>query len=79
MNFESAYPTKNDGQEVYYEYQDIIYDKLDLNLAEKFKHVKSASFTLDKVTVSRILYTVLLTYFFWEGKINCVLNSITVK
>ena len=36
----------------------------------------SASFTLDKVTVSRIPYTVLLTYFFDEGRIQCILNSI---
>ena len=47
-------------------------------IEEKFKQVKSACSTLDKVTIARIPYTVLLTYFFWDGRIHCTLNSLHV-
>ena len=41
-----------------------------------FKTVKNASFSLDKVTVRNVPYTVLVTYFFYGGKLRCILNSI---
>ena len=31
---------------------------------------------MDKVTVNRTSYTVIVTYFFWEGKINVILNKL---
>ena len=45
-------------------------------IKDSFKSVTSASFTLDKVTVLKDPYTVLLTYFFHQGRIGCVLNSL---
>ena len=40
--------------------------------------MEEISATLDKVTVQRVSYTVLLTYFFSEGKIHVLLNSLMV-
>ena len=47
-------------------------------LKSVFKSVTSASLTLDKVTVSRIAYTVLVSFFFHEGEIAAVLNDLRV-
>ena len=38
--------------------------------------IKTFSVTLDKVTVQRVPYCVLLTYFFHEGRIYILLNSV---
>ena len=74
----SKFATKNDGKEIFFELRDIVFEKLGNLIKEKFKKIKNASFSLDKVTVSGVPYTVLVTYFFWEGKIHAVLNSLHV-
>ena len=56
-NLADKYPTKNDGKQMYFELRDLIVDKTNKDIQESFKKVKSASFTLDKVTVSHIPYT----------------------
>ena len=38
--------------------------------------VKHITVTLDKVTVQRISYTVILTFFFHEGRIRIILNKL---
>ena len=48
---EDYYPAKNYGKQTYYEFRDVIIDKLDSKTKEKFKNVKAASFILDKITV----------------------------
>ena len=40
------------------------------------EEIKSFSVTLDKITVQRIPYCAVLTYFFWEGRISILLNSV---
>ena len=39
-------------------------------------HVNYITVTLDKVTVQRTSYTVILTFFFHEGKIHIILNKL---
>ena len=70
--------TKNDGAEQFFYLRDLIYEKLRQYIRTVFSNIKSASLTLDKVTVSRVAYTVLLSYFFHEGQIHAVLNSLHV-
>ena len=72
----SEYPTKNDGRQMFFSIREIVFEKLTLKIREKFKSVKSACFTLDKVTVRRTPFTVIMTYFFHDGRIHVLLNSI---
>ena len=68
--------TKNDGSEQFFYFRDVIYKKLREWHRELFKGTKSSSITLDKVTVGRIPFTLLMTYFFKEGRIRCILNKL---
>ena len=72
----SQYPTKNDGREHFFSIRDIVFNKFSETLKDKLKSVENACFTLDKVTVRRQPFTVLMTYFFFEGKIHVLLNSV---
>ena len=38
--------------------------------------MKDIAVTLDKVTVHRVSYTVIMTYFFQNGKIHVILNKL---
>ena len=68
---------KNDGSQEFFAYRDIFFLKLSKSVKEYFsEHVHSFSVTLDKVTDQRIAYTVILTYFFCEGRIYFLLNSV---
>ena len=53
-----------------------MFEELNDVVRDHFKTVKNASFSLEKVTVRDILYTVLITYFFHDGKLRAVVNSI---
>ena len=69
--------TKNDGRQEFFKYRELFF----LELTECVKHffnrnIKSFSVTLDKITNQRIPYCAILTYFFWEGRIFILLNSL---
>ena len=75
--------TKNNSQTAFYDIRDVVFDSVSEKIQEWFRkrgegEVREISVTLDKVTVQRTSYTVLLTYFFWEGKIHVLLNSLMV-
>lgn len=70
------FPTKNDGIQQFHTIRDIAYDRMVSIAQEKMSGIKNASFSLDKVTVKNIPYTVIITYYFWNGKIHVFLNSI---
>ena len=55
---------------MFFYFRNEVYEKLSGKIKEAFASVKSASFTLDKVTVGRTPYTVLITYFFHRGEIK---------
>ena len=68
--------TKNDSTAEFFQLRNLAFEILSENVKEFFKFVKFFSCTLDKVTVNRTLYIVLITYFFWKGKIHIVLNKL---
>ena len=68
---------KNDGRQEFFKYRELFF----LELTESVKHffkrnIKSFSVTLDKITNQRVPYCAILTYFFWEGRICILLNSL---
>lgn len=72
----NSFPTKNDGMQSFFEIRNIVYEELSEIARNRLKCLKNASFSLDKVTIKSIPYTVLVTYYFWEGEIHIFLNSI---
>ena len=70
------FPTKNDGMQHFFQLREIIYDNLLESIKEKLRYVRSFSFSLDKVTIRLVPYTVLVTYFYFKGKLHIYLNSI---
>ena len=69
------YPTKNDGAQVFYEIRNLAYEELG-EISKKCLHFKNAAFSLDKVTIKSIPYTVLVTYYFHFGEIKVFLNMV---
>ena len=68
---------KNDGGQEFFSYRELFFLKLSESIKEYFaEHVHSFSVTLDKVTDQRISYTVIITYFFCDGRIYFLLNSV---
>ena len=75
--------TKNSSNDAFFKIRDIVFNIVTEDIKEWFRRrgegeVEEISATLDKVTVQRVSYTVLLTYFFSEGKIHVLLNSLMV-
>ena len=68
--------TKNDSKIQFYDIRNLADEKLSHQIKMIFKDVKAFSVTLDKVTVGRISYTVVLSYFFYDGRIHVVLNKL---
>ena len=69
-------PTKNDGRQEYFDIREKVFHELTNSVRESFKSVKSFSVTLDKVTTGHVPYTVIMTYYFYDGKIHILLNSV---
>ena len=63
------FANKNDGKQTFFELRDIVFEKMHEKVQKHLKIVKYAAFSLDKVTVGHIPYTVLVTYYFYMGKI----------
>ena len=72
-NLQSA--TKNDSRAEYFKLRKIAYKNMTEKIHTMFQIVKSCSVTLDKVTTTHS-YQVILTFFFWKGKICIYLNKI---
>ena len=62
---------KNDGMQMFFELRKLIYDELFVECKQLFENVCNISVTLDKVTCAGVPYTVIFTYFFYEGRIHC--------
>ena len=68
---------KNDGGQEFFSYREIFYLKLSDSVKKFFQeNVNSFSVTLDKVTDQRVSYTVIVSYFFSEGRMYYLLNSV---
>ena len=78
LNEDITFATKNDGQEVFFQLRDVVFEKLTDQLVETLHNVNLLTVTLDKVTCVNVSYTVIVSYFFWEGRVRCVLNELKV-
>ena len=82
INYETAHkkgvkpPGKNDGREQFFDIREKAFMVLSDDIKKSFHLIKSFSVTLDKVTTGHKAYTVIMTYYFWEGKINILLNRV---
>ena len=70
------FANKNDGKQCFYELRDICFETMQEKVLKHLKSVKHAAFSLDKVTVGNTPYTVLVTYYFYKGKLCVFLNSV---
>ena len=70
------FPEKNDGLNSFFELRGMVHSEIMSIAKDRFSDLKNISFSLDKVTVSNIPYTVLVTYYFYLGKIYIYLNRI---
>ena len=69
--------TKNDSKAQYFNLRNIVFELVSDKTKTFFKnHVNYITVTLDKVTVQRTSYTVILTFFFHQGKIHIILNKL---
>ena len=69
--------TKNDSAAHFFELRDIIFKEVSAKIKKFFNEkVHYISVTLDKVTVQRASFTVICTYFFYDGRIHVILNKI---
>ena len=69
-------PTKNDSKKTFFDLRDIISEEVNKRIKTMFSEVSYITVTLDKVTVGHISYMVILTYFFYKGRIHICLNSL---
>ena len=75
--------TKNDSSDAFFKVRDVVFDVVSEKVKDWFRQrgegeVEEVAVTLDKVTVQRTSYTVLLTYFFRDGVIYILLNKLMV-
>ena len=69
--------TKNDSRAEFFKLRNTVFELLSEKTRQFFKDkIKFITVTLDKVTVQRTSYTVILTFFFFEGKIHVILNKL---
>ena len=69
--------TKNDSRAQFFRLRNVVFDVLAAKTKNFFsKDVENIAVTLDKVTVSRVSFTVILTYYFHKGKIHIILNKL---
>ena len=69
--------TQNNSRRAFFDLRADTMEVVDSKVKEMFREkVTEFSITLDKVTVQHKSYTVLLTFFFLEGKIHCLLNGL---
>ena len=75
MDHPETAATKNDSQAEYFKIRELANSYFEKNFHEIMKNVKAASVTIDKVTTTHA-YQVIITFFFYEGRIHCYLNKI---
>ena len=73
-----VYAVKNNSQTAFYDLRDLAFECVSEGMQVFFKEIADLAVSLDKVTVYHTSYTVVVTYFFWEGKLHVVLNKLTI-
>ena len=75
---EVNFAKQNDGQQMFFEIKDLIYDELTERIVKIIEDVDDLAVTLDKVTIGSKSYTVVVTYYFYNGAIHCLLNKLYI-
>ena len=75
--------TKNNSRDAFFKIRDIVFEAVSEKTKKWFSQggggeIEDIAVTLDKVTVQRISYTCLLTYYFHNGVIYCFLNKLMI-
>ena len=68
--------TKNDGRQMFFDIRDMVYKELRKYVANIIRKCNFFSVTLDKVTVCGESFTFIVSYFFHQGRIHWLLNSL---
>ena len=68
--------TKNVSRQEFFTLRNTTYEKTAEKVKTLFKEVDAFPVTLDKVTVSRVSFMVILSYFFLDGSMYIVLNKL---
>ena len=71
-------PQKNDGKNIYFELRKEFHAEMEEQVAKLMKEIRVIAVTLDKITVGNTAYTVLITFFFRNGKLCAYLNELKV-
>lgn len=74
-----VYAVKNNSRAAFFDIRDSVFEVVTEKMQTFFKEkVDNIAVTLDKVTVFHTSYTVIVTYFFWDGRLHVVLNQLTI-
>ena len=73
--------TKNNSTDAFFQIRDVVFEVVGEKTKSWFApegegKVEEIAVTLDKVTIQRVSYTALLTYFFYNGVIYVILNKL---
>lgn len=73
------YAVKNNSRAAFFDLRDDTFEVVTTKMKEFFRaNVKHMSISLDKVTSQHTSYTVIITYFFYRGRLHVVLNELVV-
>ena len=72
------YAVKNNSRMAFFDIREATFEVVSEKMRTFFKKINHIAVSLDKVTVHHISYCVIITYFFWDGKIHVVLNELAV-
>jgi hypothetical protein len=73
------YAVKNNSRTMYFDLRDSTFEVVTPMMQKFFReNVNNITVSLDKVTVHHTSYTVIVTYFFWDGKLHVVMNQLTI-
>ena len=74
-----VYAVKNNSEAMWFDIRESTYEVVSTMMKNFFReNVRDIAVSLDKVTVHHTSYTVIVTYFFCEGKLHMVMNQLTI-
>lgn len=74
-----VYAVKNNSRNAFFDLRDSCFEVVTNKMKHFFVHsINDIAISLDKVTVHHTSYTVVITYFFWDGRLHVILNQLTI-
>lgn len=72
------YAVKNNSRMAFFDIREATFEVVSEKMRTFFKKINHIAVSLDKVTVHHISYCVIITYFFWDGKLHVILNELAI-